>query len=181
MVKRSGKGPERIFIFRPLRVSDLSRISAWVSQMNPQHRLGRKKIAGAFNRHYYDLWHSRWARTWVMTIRSRPAFCLTLCTSTGIKEGEPRPESGCGNQLFLLPSRSIGQSNRRLLLAWQAATVFVFLKVGLRQVQVAVPVSQNIEGEALLTLGYRLIETTTEGPEATCLYLCRQEEFTPVL
>jgi hypothetical protein len=134
-----------------------------------------------------------------MTIHSRPAFCLTLTTA----EGQPaprlpghsafrstpgpldvqslRPESGCANQLYLLYPPSVRASSRKLLLAWHAATVFIFLRCGLEQVQVAVPASETSESEALLMMGYRLVETTTEGPETTYLYLCKREEFTPVV
>ena len=130
MVKHSGKRPDHIFLFRPLRLYDINRISAWVNQMNPRYRFGKEKITGAFNRHYRDIWQSRWSRTWVMTIRGRLAFCLTLCTGLlHQKEGAPRPESGCDNQLYLLSSPQIRRSNRRLLLAWQAATVYIFLKM----------------------------------------------------
>ena len=92
-----------------------------------------------------------------------------------------RPESGCGNQLFLLYPPSVRANSRKLLLAWHAATVFVFLRCGLEQVQVAVPESETSESEALLMMGYRLVETTTEGLETTYLYLCKREEFTPVV
>ena len=199
MVKRSRKDPGRIFLFRPLRRYDLVCIVSWISQINRGSVAGREGLHEVFTRHYRNLWHSRWARTWVMTIHSRPAFCLTLTTA----EGQPaprlpghsafrstpgpldvqplRPESGCANQLYLLYPPSVRANSRKLLLAWHAATVFIFLRCGLEQVQVAVPASETSESEALLMMGYRLVETTTEGPETTYLYLCKREEFTPVV
>ncbi|HEY4064687.1 MAG TPA: hypothetical protein VGM30_22435 [Puia sp.] len=149
--------------------------------MNPHYRGGHKHIYESFNRHYHDLWHSPWSGTWVMTINSRPAFCLTLRTGEGPGQEGPRPESGCTNQLFLLYPLSIRRSPRLVERAWYAATVFVLFKRRLKQVQVAVPESQTADIEALHLLGYRLIQTTTEGAEKTYLYLCTWEDFTPIL
>jgi len=148
-----------------------------------------------FNEHFRDIWESPLASTWMMTVNGQPLFCLTLVRPPlRAGEREEQAESGA-SQLYLLPSPFVRRSERRLMLAWQAASIHAFMKVGVGVVQVAVVAAEVRENELLLGMGYRLVRGSSETNEftgaggvlgmnefpETNMYICNREDFRPVL
>jgi len=180
MVSHSRKNPRWIFAVRRLKASDIEILAAWAGSKGAVNEGVRDRVSKVFNRHYHHLWHSRHIRSWVMTVNGRPVFCLSLLQLT-----EPgrstRQESGCDYHLYLLASPAIGRDVHQLRRAWQAAAVYAFLGLGVAEVQVGVDAFEEGENDALVMMGFRLVETTREGLVKTNLYVCRRDEFRPVL
>ncbi len=181
MAKHLKKRPRWIFRLQRLKTSHLEEMSDWVIGRDLHNGDSWKEVYKTFRNYYHHLWHSRWIRSWVMTINRRPVFCFTLTRVVGQGKAKIQQESGCDYQLFLLPSPRILQNDHKLMLAWHAASIYVFFKLGLTKVQVTLDASREEENDALVMLGYLLAETSTDSAGSTNLYVCTRDDFKLVL
>lgn len=183
MVKHSSKKPQLVFALIPLQPSHLLEVAAWASiagireEGRSNEEILRERLYAVFRRHYRPLWHSGEVSSYVMTVNRRPVFCLSL-----LRMGRPgETEKGGELYLYMLCSPPLRRNARLLLLAWQAASTFVFLRLGPERVQVAVDEDSAEENEALVTLGYRLIEISQELGGKKNVYVCDRGEYKLVM
>ena len=184
MVKHWTGKPRRIFSLEPLKASHLEEIVSWFGggskkEEHPDEDILLMRMYAEFRRQYRPLWNSGDIETLVMTVNRVPVFCVNL-----LQLGEPDASLQAGRSIahiYLLYRQQVRDSERLLLLAWQAVTVHAFLRMGLSVVQAAIDADSREENEALLTLGYRLVETVSETAGRMNLYRCGREEMRVVM
>jgi len=181
MVKHRSGRPRRVFLLAPLRVSQLQEIVRWCDD----GRSGKDEDAllmrmyTEFRRQYRPLWSSGDIETLVMTVNRVPVFCVNFLR---LEEPGTSPQAGRSvAHIYLLCCPQVRNSARRLLLAWQAATVHAFLPMGLQVVQAAVDADCREENEALVTLGYKLTESVSETAGRMHVYRCVREQMRVVM
>lgn len=155
MIHHSAGRPQLAFSVVPMQASHLTDISSWS---------GIEYTGGGVH-------------SYVMTMNQHPVFCIQLMRIGG-EEGNT---GGVQRQLHLLFSPHIRQNGRLLLLAWQAASTFVFLRLNLSRVRVTVEADCGEENEVLRTLGYRLIEARHRLGGSRHVYDCTRESFCVVM
>jgi hypothetical protein len=162
-----------VYTIRPGQAADRWQLAEWMMSFRGD-RLGDRlalelKMSQLLDRHSQELEDPAFTRSWMMLMNGQPAFCILLS----------RLGAGRENWIYLLPAPGIRQSDRRLLLAWQAAIVYLFLHEKMGRVCAELPVETGAEIEIMGTLGFHAIEGSSEG-SGTVLYACVPEEFMPV-
>lgn len=181
MVKHLSGGPRRVFSLEPLRPSHLEVIVSWLGSGGPEkdEEVLFKRMYTAFQRQYQPLWGSGDEVTLVMMVNRVPVFCVNLLW---LNEPDVSLQAGRSTaHIYLLSRPQVWGSARLLLLAWQAATVHAFLRMGLSVVQAAIGTEFREENDALLTLGYKLEESVSETAGKMNLYRCKREEMKVVM
>jgi len=170
MVKHRAGKPRRVFALEPLQASHLEEIAGWI---------GGGDIYEEFRRLYRPLWHSGDVDSFVMTVNRVPVFCISLLRM------DPPSSRMQGMQreahMYMLCRPLVRASERLLMLAWQAATVYAFIRLGFSRVQTAIDADEMEENEALLMLGYRQVETITEISGKMHLYACEEKDLRMVM
>jgi hypothetical protein len=184
MIKLSTEGPRRTFAFEPLKPVHLEELSSWLTSIGVElsdtldEETMRSRLHTAFRRQFRPLWCHNEMETRVMTMNRVPVFCVSLLRMR-ISELADKDQSLA--HMYLLCRPQVRESGRLLTLAWQAATVFAFLRLGCTQVQVAVDAREPAENEALLMLGYSLVESVRESAGKMNVYVCGQEDMRIVM
>lgn len=185
MVKHEAGRPRRVFSLEPLRPSLLKEIVSWCSVSGagkgdlPDEDALLRRMYTEFRRQYRPLWSSGNVDTLVMTMNRVPVFCISV-----LQLDDPHlslQQDRRVAHIYLLYCSEVRDSERLLLLAWHAATVHAFLRMGFSMVQAAVGAEMQEENEALLTLGYRLEETVSETAGRMNVYTCVKEEMRVVM
>jgi hypothetical protein len=183
MVKDWTGRPRRVFLLEQLRAAHLEEIVSWIGadNSNEHERPGEQVLSDRmyreFRRQYRPLWCSGEVDSLVMTVNRVPVFCVSL-----LRIGYPgAPTRGLHAHIYLLCRPQVRVSDRLMLLAWQAVTVHAFLQLGLARVQVAVDADCPGENEALLMLGFRLMESMSETTGRINLYACEKQEMKVVM
>jgi len=185
MVKHWPKKPRRVFALVPLHPSHLEEIVSWIGtgaaekDGDTDDDALRMRMYTEFRRQYRPLWSSGYNETLVMTVNRVPVFCVSLLRLR--KPGSLPQTARSSAHIYLLYRPQVHDSERLLLLAWQAATVHAFLRMDLSMVQAAVNADLQEENEALLTLGYKLEESVSEASGKINLYRCVKEEMRVVM
>ena len=184
MIKLSTEGPRRSFAFEALKPTHLDELSNWLTSIGagPHDTMDeetmRCRLHTAFRRQFRPLWCHNEMETRVMTMNRVPVFCVSLLRMR-ISELADKEQSLA--HLYLLCRPQVRESGRLLTLAWQAATVYAFLRMGHTRVQVAVDANESAENEALLMLGYSLVESVRESAGKMNVYVCGQEDMRIVM
>jgi hypothetical protein len=114
---------------------------------------------------FYDAEDGWKPYAWVMVIEGRPVFLL----------------ESIDDQLFFTGPPSWADHSRRMMLAWQAALIYFFLRLGRDVVNVAVQAHRATEVKALQRLGCRKTGAFTDRSGTYFRLSCRREEFCPVI
>ena len=181
MVKHWSGNPRRVFSMMSLKPSHLEEIVNWfgTGEPNKDEDALLARMYTEFRRQYRPLWNSGDIETLVMTVNRVPVFCVNFLRL--VEPGGSLPAGGSAAHIYLLSCPQVRGSGRLLLLAWQAATVHAFLRMGLSVVQAAVDAENTEENEALLTLGYKWEESVSETAGRMNVYRCRKEEMKVVM
>jgi hypothetical protein len=110
-----------------------------------------------------------------MTANQRPVFMFSVL-SLDLPPGAG-PRRGKEGHLYLLYSPRIYRRERLLSLAWQAASVYCYLQLGLSRVQTAIDAGDQKENRILVDLGYRCVESISGASGRMNLYTCSRKEF----
>jgi len=185
MVKHRRDKPRRVFAFEPLRVVHLEEILSWIwaggpgKDEAPDEQALFNRMYAEFRRQYRPLWHSGTVDSFVMTVNRVPVFCVSLLR---MDPPAARMQGARGEaHLYLIFRPQVRASERLLVLAWQAATVYAFLRMGFSRVQTAIDADAVEENEALLMLGYRQVETISEISGKMNLYSCGEFDLRMVM
>ena len=180
MIKLSTEGPRRTFAFEPLKSIHLEELSSWHAPIGAGLRdaldeeMMLSRLHTAFKRQFCPLWCDNEMATRVMTMNRVPVFCVSLLQMRS-------PERAGLAHMYILCRPQVRESGRLLMLAWQAATVYAFLRMRCSQVQVAVDAGESAENEALVMLGYSLVESVRESAGKMNVYVCGQEDMRMVM
>ena len=151
------------YFVRPLEEKDLPYATRWYGKCAGLPRDEWNLILQQYQEQFRDPNDPWRTTTHVMVAGRRPIFLLEL--SAG--------------QAFLLTSPVIATNPRRLMLAWQAALVYIFLQAKLAEVRINVHSVNKAEVVALERLGCLKETVHKEKSGLHYMYLCSVEDFKP--
>lgn len=123
------------------------------------------KILHSLQLQFRDKENSWCPYAWVLVVEDRPVFLL----------------ESIADQLFFTGPPSWQEHSRRMMLAWQASLVHFFLRLGCKEVHIAVQEHRTTELRALEKLGCRRTGTFTDRGGTHYLMTCTPEELCPVV
>jgi len=151
------------YFVRPLEEKDLPYTTRWYGKYAGLPRSEWSLILQQYQEQFRDPDDPWRTNAHVMVAGKRPVFLLELTAG----------------QAYLLTSPSIATNPRRLMLAWQAALVYLFLQAKLPEVRINVHAGNKAEVVALERLGCLKETVHKEKSGLHYMYLCSCEDFKP--